>query len=404
MVVWLSFSVLLVLTLVVLARPLLRSSPGEVGGGEDVAVYADQLREVDSDEARGLIETSDAATARNEIARRLLRAKRAQKTLTMSTRRSIIAMGLLVVFVPAFTVGAYTVFGSPYYGDQPLAARLQPVTPEELERMLAVAERRLANNPEDGIGWASIAPVYQRLNRFAEAAEAYAKANALLGEEAGRLSGHAESLTFANAGEVTADAKALFEKALEMEPGALRPSIFLAIAARQAGNFDEAGERWRTLLATSNGTEPWLQIANAEFMRMGGDDPAISRDLSPPPRTPSAQGQTPPQAPAEGAEAPAQAPAQGAPLRGPTADQVAAAAALPEEAQQAMVDNMVSRLATRLASDGGSVEEWARLINAYRVLGRDEDAKEALESALASLDEPEAAQLKATPGLETLLP
>lgn len=399
MVVWLSFSVLLVLTLVVLARPLLRSSPGEVGGGEDVAVYADQLREVDSDEARGLIETADAATARNEIARRLLRAKRAQKTLTMSSRRAVIAMGLLVVFVPAFTFGAYTVFGSPYYGDQPLAARLQPVTPDELERMLAVAERRLADNPEDGIGWASIAPVYQRLNRFQEAAEAYAKANGLLGEEAGRLSGQAESLTFANAGEVTEEAKALFEKALEMEPGALRPSIFLAIAARQAGDFNEAGERWRTLLATSNGTEPWLQIANAEFMRMGGDNPAVSRDLSPPQQAPapSAPGQASP-------EAPARPSAEGAPLSGPTADQVAAAAALPEEAQQAMVDNMVSRLANRLSSDGGSVEEWARLINAYRVLGREDDAKAAFESALASLDEPEAARLKATPGLETLLP
>ena len=39
-----------------------------------------------------------------------------------------------------------------------------------------------------------------------------------------------------------------------------------------------------------------------------------------------------------------------------------------------MIEGMVARLESRLATEGGTTEEWARLIRAYGVLGRPEDA------------------------------
>ena len=39
------------------------------------------------------------------------------------------------------------------------------------------------------------------------------------------------------------------------------------------------------------------------------------------------------------------------------------------EDQQQMIRDMVGRLSERLASEGGSAPEWARLIRAYGVLG-----------------------------------
>ena len=53
------------------------------------------------------------------------------------------------------------------------------------------------------------------------------------------------------------------------------------------------------------------------------------------------------------------------------------AAAIPE-AQRPMIEGMVSKLATRLASNGGGVDEWSRLIRAYTVLHEDGKAKAAL--------------------------
>ena len=45
----------------------------------------------------------------------------------------------------------------------------------------------------------------------------------------------------------------------------------------------------------------------------------------------------------------------------------------------------MSRLATRLASSGGSVDEWSRLIRAYTVLHEADKAKAALADARKAL-------------------
>jgi cytochrome c-type biogenesis protein CcmH len=46
-----------------------------------------------------------------------------------------------------------------------------------------------------------------------------------------------------------------------------------------------------------------------------------------------------------------------------------------------MILGMVSRLAARLEKEGGSAEEWARLIRSYTVLVKRDDAEQALASA-----------------------
>ena len=68
-------------------------------------------------------------------------------------------------------------------------------------------------------------------------------------------------------------------------------------------------------------------------------------------------------------------------LRGPSASDMAAASDLSAEDRQSMVQNMVSQLSERLASEGGSSAEWARLINALTVLGDTEKARAILAEA-----------------------
>jgi cytochrome c-type biogenesis protein CcmH len=59
--------------------------------------------------------------------------------------------------------------------------------------------------------------------------------------------------------------------------------------------------------------------------------------------------------------------------------------ALGSPEQQAMIEGMVSRLADRLATNGGSIDEWSRLIRAYTVLHQDDKAKAALLEARKAL-------------------
>ena len=57
------------------------------------------------------------------------------------------------------------------------------------------------------------------------------------------------------------------------------------------------------------------------------------------------------------------------------ADAVAAAQDMSDEDRNAMIQGMVDRLADRLATEGGTPEEWARLITALGVLGQTDRAK-----------------------------
>jgi len=386
MILWIALAALAALALVVLVRPLLAPAP-RIEGGEDSEVYAAQLEEVDADLARGVLTEADAEAARTEIARRLLRAHKAGRAGPSMRPRDWATAVVVAVFVPAFSLGAYLALGSPDYGDQPLVARTAPVSDEEIQRLLARAEERLAANPEDAEGWAAVAPVYRRLGRFDEAAAALGRVNALAGESASTLIAQAENLVLAARGEVTAEARRLFQRAASLAPDDVTPTIFLAVAARQQGNYQDAAERWRVLLRQSRGDEAWLEIAAAEFSMMAGEGSQFSRNLSAP-GTPGSQ-------PSASVREPA--------APGPTAEEMQAAASMAPEARTAMIEGMVDTLATRLEEDGGTAQEWLRLVRSYQVLGREDEARAALQTALSELPEPEQAVLTDAAEVRALL-
>jgi cytochrome c-type biogenesis protein CcmH len=58
-----------------------------------------------------------------------------------------------------------------------------------------------------------------------------------------------------------------------------------------------------------------------------------------------------------------------------------AAEAMSADDRQAMIQGMVEGLATRLATEGGPPEDWARLIAALGVLGQTERARAILSEA-----------------------
>lgn len=353
MVVWPFLCVLLAATLVVLLKPLFRTSRFATGG-DDSEVFAAQLDELAADRERGLIGDDEAEAARAEIARRLLRARGVTPAAAAPPARRFVVGGFVGLFIVLFSVAAYMTLGSPDYGDQPLAARVAPMEEEDLDVLIARAESELAESPDDGRGWAALAPIYQRLGRFADAAAAYANMNRLLGEKPEWLSLQAENLVYSGDGLVGPAAADLFERALKADPDLLRPAIFLAIAARQEGDLDAAEARWKTLLDKSDGSEPWLEIARAEYARMGREIPAKA----------VATAETPPP----------------------------------------MVEAMVSGLAARLESEGGTPEEWIRLVRSYTVLGRTDEAKATVTAARAALTGEALATFDAAPDVQRLNP
>ena len=60
---------------------------------------------------------------------------------------------------------------------------------------------------------------------------------------------------------------------------------------------------------------------------------------------------------------------------GPSAEDIEAAQEMTAEDREEMIRGMVAGLSDRLATEGGTAEEWARLIGAYGVLGETDQAR-----------------------------
>lgn len=349
MALWIGLAVMTALAALAVLVPLMRAeAPAAADGAAgDVAVYKDQLAELGRDRAAGLIGETEAEAARVEVARRLLRAGRAAEAPSTTTAatglRRAVAL-FVVIALPAIALPLYLGIGNPDITDQPLAARatkpLDQLTPAEL---MARLEAAVVANPDDGQAWDLAARLYYRFNRMEEAAHAAAQAIRLIGATASRHTLRGEALVNAAEGVVTADARQAFEAALALEPKALSPRMYLALAREQDGDKPAALAAWNALKAEATGTEPWLEIVDNQIAKLEGREPPVRAE------------------PAE-----------------PAAPQFT-------EEQKAAVDGMVANLAARLERDGGSADDWTKLLRSYRVLGRIDDARATLAKARDAL-------------------
>src|SRR5512147_264970 len=104
MLLWLIFSVMTAAAIAAVLVPLVRNR-AERSSNPDIAVYRDQLDEVDRDLATGLVGKNEAEAARVEISRRLLAAANALGAAPTASdpasatrfRRGLVAATLLLL-------------------------------------------------------------------------------------------------------------------------------------------------------------------------------------------------------------------------------------------------------------------------------------------------------------------
>jgi cytochrome c-type biogenesis protein CcmH len=344
---WVSMAVLAAGAAIAVLAPLYRAPRG--GGSEQaqaMAIYRDQLDEVERDLGRGVIAAGEAEAARTEIARRLIRTdaepvNEAKAVATGALRFATLA----ILAMPVAAVAFYLWVGSPELPAEPLAARLAaPPEQQDVATLIARVEAHLAANPDDGKGWEVIAPVYARIGRRDETVTAYRNVLRLLGSTADREADLGEALTAQANGTVTAEARAAFGRAAALDSKAVRPRFYLALALGQEGKKDDAIGAWRALLADAPQGAGWVPVARQQLASL------------------------------EGAAAP-----------GPTDADVEAAGTMTSDQRLAMIEGMVASLSARLDANPADGEGWARLVRSYMVLGRPADAKAALAKARTAL-------------------
>jgi cytochrome c-type biogenesis protein CcmH len=352
---WVILASLTAIVLFFLLRPLIgggRSEPAREAF--NATVYRDQLDEIEADRARGLIGEAEAEAARLEVARRLLDADERSKDKAAEAKSVGPARAALIVValaLPLAVLSLYLLYGSPRLPDQPLAARLtDPASEKNVGALVARVEARLRAHPEEGEGWDAIAPVYMAGRRYADAAEAYEQAIRLLGPSAQRLSGYGQALVLEKGGLVSERARRALEEALALDANLIEPRILIAVAKEQDGDYASAAQDWRGLLTRKGGDERWRAMVQQRIAQA--------------------------EAHLTGEPAPVEKPAPG-----PSAADVAAAQNMTAADRQAMIEGMVQKLAARLDRQGDDLAGWLRLVRAYTVLGRNEEAREALTRA-----------------------
>jgi cytochrome c-type biogenesis protein CcmH len=342
MAIWMLFSAMTAAAVMAVLWPLSRRDAVEDASDPNTQFYRDQLAEIERDRDRGLLSASEAEAAQTEAGRRLLRAKAAGDPDHCAVgepalRRRRAASALALSAVPILALALYGAQGSPHLPDQPLAARLtQPAEGMDIAEAVGRIEAHLAQNPQDGRGWEVIAPVYFRMGRTDDAVKAYETALRLLGPDPNRLMQYGEALVGAQDGVVQAEARSAFEKALQLDPGSAKARFYLARAAEQDGDRDKARAAYGALLDASPQDAPWVPVVREEIARLDGAVPAAAPD--------------------------------GDAIRG-----------------------MVEGLAERLGSQGGSADEWMRLIRSYTVLGDTAKAKAARRKAQEALAQDQSA-------------
>ena len=394
MTFWIVAAALAVGIGVVLALALIRGRPGaEPPASYDLRVYRDQLGEIERDAARGVVSGDEAERMRAEVSRRILAAdaqlRAGRATGGQPRAAGLVTAVLAVVVLAGGGLWLYSVVGAPGYRDMPLAKRIAasdaaradrlgqdaaesrfgpeaPQTPSDVgAEQLALVERLrevVATRPEDQQGLRFLVRSEAALGRMQAARAAQEKLLALRGDSASAAD-HAtlaELMIEAAGGYVSTDAETALRAALEKDARTPTARFYLGLYFLQVDRPDRAFRLWRDLLEESREDAPWVPVIRA---RIGDVARAAGVEYDVPAPRATGDSMMPP---------------------GPSEGDMAAAAGMDPEARGEMVRGMVARLSDRLAREGGSAEEWARLINAYGVLGETDAAQEAWAQARES--------------------
>ena len=340
MLLWIIFALLTAALLAVILRPLASPSPPAEEEAA-LAVYRDQLAELDREEAAGLIAQAEAESARSEITRRLLKADAGRKAASAGDAPRLRRQALIasLVVIPALAVTFYLARGSPGLSGVPYAERMANAEANrDMDALILKVEHHLAQNPGDAAGWRVLAPAYRASGRYDAAASAYGQALAHGKPDADLLADFGEASVMAAEGVVTKVAADSFTTALKLDAKHVKARYFHALALFQDGNREAALAQWRSMLADAPADAPWRKFVENRIA-----------DAAAPPE-----------------------------LDG---KQMAAAEAMTEAERTAMISSMVEGLAERLARNGADLDGWLRLARARAVLGEPAKAAEALSRA-----------------------
>ena len=273
---WVICAAFILIALVFVLPPALQRSTESDRKSKDerrqanIAVYRDQLSELESDLKNGIVSQEQYTQDREEIERRLLedtkggQSERKATTTPATARYTAYAIGIAI---PLVAVTFYLNVGNPkaIEGPPPSTAPAGAAgggerTQEQIEANVAAFAKRLQSNPSDAQGWTMLARSYSSMGKFAESAGAYTKATELTPNDADLWAEFAFATAMASGRSLEGRPMELIDRALKVDPENLKALQLAGSAAFQAKDYKKAIDYWQLVLRK---VPPGSEVAEA---------------------------------------------------------------------------------------------------------------------------------------------
>ena len=241
----------------------------------NIAVYRDQLSELEDDLRNGIVSEEQYAQDRDDIERRLLEDTATENTaskpipVSADARKHAYMAGIglaLVAVIFYLRIGnpeSITIAATPSTATTTTASQTAPEgerTQAQIEANVATLAQRLQSNPADAQGWTMLARSYNSLGRFGEAAGAYARVTELNPNDADLWAEYAFSVAMASGRKLEGKPMELVDHALKIDPNNAKALELAASGAYEAQNYQKAIDYWQRVLKQ---VPPGSEVAQA---------------------------------------------------------------------------------------------------------------------------------------------
>jgi cytochrome c-type biogenesis protein CcmH len=256
---WIATVVCVAVALSFVLPALLRArKPADTPARRDVnvAVYRDQLKELETDRDNGLLAEEKFQAAKMELEARLADDALAPDAAATPVRAGSRTLGYaLAGILPAAAFGLYFWLGNPTsliaiadaQSAEAGAATAGAPGEHDVMKLIQQVEEKTRANPNDAEAWAILAKTYAAVEHWTEALQAYEKAIKLTPDEPSVMTGYAEALAVANNRVLTGRPIELVLQALKKNPDDMKGLELAGIHAFQEQNFAQAGYYFKRL-------------------------------------------------------------------------------------------------------------------------------------------------------------
>lgn len=261
---WVICAALILIALAFVLPPVLQRSEESKRETDDerkkanIAVYRDQLSELEADVQNGIVSEEQYAQDREEIERRLLEDIATTNTKKTAAPPPVSARStayLLGIGLPLVAIIFYLNIGNPKSIDAPpvTASQSGPSAPqgrtqEQIEANVGKLAERLKSNPSDVQGWTMLARSYTSMEKFGEAAGAYAKATELKPNDADLWAEYAFVTAMASGRSLEGKPTELIKQALKVDPENVKALQLAGSAAFEARDYNKAIDYWQRVM------------------------------------------------------------------------------------------------------------------------------------------------------------